>query len=95
MFDGKECEEIRLYGSIFFVLILKDHFLIRQNAFHLPLSPPPLKFSRKHADEYLQWVYLDLCNIFTKWDKIWGAVKNNLNAKVAVSSNALLSHSTP
>ncbi len=95
MFDGRECVEIRLYGLNFFILIPEDHLLIQRKAFHLPLPPPPLNFSWKHAEEYPQWVYLDLCNIFTKWDTVWGAVKNNLNAKVAVSTNALLTHSTP
>jgi hypothetical protein len=31
------------------------------------------------------WVYLDLYFLFTKWDRIWGAVKQNLQRRTEVS----------
>ena len=30
------------------------------------------------------WVYLDLYFLFTKWDRIWGAVKQNLQRRTEV-----------
>jgi hypothetical protein len=31
------------------------------------------------------WVYLDLYFLFTKWDRVWGAVKHNLQKRTEVS----------
>ncbi|KAG4438465.1 hypothetical protein IFR05_006033 [Cadophora sp. M221] len=28
------------------------------------------------------WIYLDLYFLFTRWDRIWGAMKQNLNARI-------------
>lgn len=36
------------------------------------------------------WVYLDLYFLFTKWDRVWGAVKHNLQKRTE-ASNGLLS----
>jgi hypothetical protein len=36
------------------------------------------------------WVYLDLYFLFTRWDRVWGAVKHNLQTRTE-ASNALLS----
>jgi hypothetical protein len=30
------------------------------------------------------WVYLDLYFLFTKWDRVWGAVKQNLSIRTEV-----------
>lgn len=32
------------------------------------------------------WVYLDLYFLFTKWDRVWGAVKQNLNSRTEVGT---------
>jgi hypothetical protein len=32
----------------------------------------------------LNWIYLDTYFLFTKWERVWAAVKKNLKAKVTV-----------
>jgi len=42
-----------------------------------------VRWERLRANQ--TWVYLDLYNIFTKWDKVWAEVKTNLKARTTVS----------
>lgn len=37
------------------------------------------------------WVYLDLYFLFTKWDRVWGAVKQNLSIRTEVNFKPLIS----
>jgi hypothetical protein len=36
-------------------------------------------------DDNQNWIYLDLYFLFTRWDRIWGAIKQNLSTRIEVS----------
>jgi hypothetical protein len=41
-------------------------------------------------EEDMAWIYNDTYFVFTKWDRLWGAVKDNMRHRVMVSAEKTL-----
>jgi hypothetical protein len=46
-------------------------------------SDPELERWKRLADN-LEWIYMDTHFLFTKWDRVWAAVKKNLQDRISV-----------
>jgi hypothetical protein len=62
----------------------------RLKRYYFDSDPQHERWDRLAGD--LDWIYLDTYFLFTKWERVWAAVKRNLKAKVTVRvfSNAIL-----